>query len=149
MSQLLKNMIETDFTIIKEDWNRFLVEDGTVMRVRIIVSKILHTVDKDPMGYPNFTIASNNLVTALVPPRLIKEPSKEPWNPKKDVGQEMKFEVIQENTQEYHTTNGFKVLVKPFVSKIFRYLKYNNFGEPIYNVPSIQPILNIEKLKRD
>ncbi len=45
----------------------------------------------------------------------------------------------------YMTTEGFRVLVKPVVTKVFRYNKYNSYGEPIYSAV-IQAITNIEKL---
>lgn len=148
MAQSVRDLVDTDFTIVNEDWSRYLVEDGTLIKVRIVVNKILHSVDRSPIGYPNFSIASNNLVSALVPPRLKKEPSKERFDPRKDMGQEMKFEAIQENWQEYHTTEGFKISVKPVVTKIVRYMKYNVFGEPIYNIPNVQNILNAERIKQ-
>jgi hypothetical protein len=149
MSKKIKDLTETDFTIVNEDWSRYLVEDGTLIRVRIVVAKILRTAESDPMGYPNFSITSSNLVSAIVPPRLKSEPSKVAWNAKKDLGKEMKFEPMQENWQEYHTTEGFKILVKPVVTKVIGYMKYNIFGEPIYSLPHIQNILNVEKIKKD
>jgi hypothetical protein len=145
----IKDLNDTDFTIVNEDWSRYLVEDGATIRLRIVVYKILRTSEKDQLGYPTFSIASNNVVGALVPPHMKKEPSQEPFDPKKDLGKEMKFETFQETWQEYHTTDGFKVLIKPVVTKIIKYLKYNSFGEPIYNLPNIQHILNIEKIQKE
>lgn len=117
MSRKIKEMYDTDFTIVNEDWSRYLLEDGTLVKVRIVVFKILRTSETDPMGYPQFSIASNNVVSVLVPPHMKKEPSKERWDPKKEMGKEMKFEPIQETWQEYHTTEGFKVLIKPWLPR--------------------------------
>jgi len=61
------------------------------------------------------------------------------------VGTEVKFDPIEEKWQEYMTTDGFRVLVKPVVVKVIRYDKYNSFGEPIYSAV-IQSITNIEKV---
>ena len=47
--------------------------------------------------------------------------------------------------QEYLTPDGFKLFVKPVLQKVFRYDKYNQFGEPIYSV-NIQPLPNLEKV---
>jgi predicted RNA-binding protein with PUA domain len=60
-------------------------------------------------------------------------------------GDEVKFEPQEEKWQEYMTTEGFKILVKPIVVKVIKYDKYNNYGEPIYSA-IIQAITNIEKL---
>lgn len=69
----------------------------------------------------------------------------EPWNPQRDKGEEKKFEDQDVKIQEYMTSNGFKVTIKPVLAKVFRYQKYNVFGEPIYSV-SMQSILNIDKI---
>jgi hypothetical protein len=48
--------------------------------------------------------------------------------------------------QEYMTTNGFRVSIKPVLTKVFRYDKYTQLGEPIYNVV-LQAITNIDKIE--
>jgi len=52
---------------------------------------------------------------------------------------------MEEKWQEYTTTDGFRLLVKPVLVKVFRYDKYNSLGEPIYSAV-IQSITNIEKV---
>jgi hypothetical protein len=139
-------MQEVDFSIVNEDWSRYIVNDGTVIRVRIMVRKILRTAEVNPQGYPNFSIESMNVVSALVPDRLKGEPSKEPWNPKVDRGEETKFDTMEEKWQIYHTHDGFKISVRPVVTKIFSYNKYNELREPIYNL-NIQQILNVDIIR--
>jgi hypothetical protein len=136
---------EVDFSVAKEDWSRYQVGDGTLIRVRIVVRKITRSIELGPQGYPDFQLESMNAVSGIVPDHLKRAPSTEPWDPKRDLGEEMKFEPLEERWQEYHTTDGFKVLVKPVVMKVWRYLKYNPFGEPIYNL-NIQSLVNVERL---
>jgi len=138
---------EVDFSIKAEDWSRYQVHDGTIIRVRVVVRKIIRTIDVGPQGYPDITLENINAVSAIVPDHLKKAPSTQPFDPKKDIGEEMKFEPMEEKWQEYHTTDGFKVLVKPSLMKVFRYLKYNVFGEPIYQV-NVQSLINLERLPR-
>ena len=129
-----------------EDWSRYQVIDGTLIRVRIVVRKIVRSHEVGPQGYPNFSLESINAVSAIVPDHLKRAPSKEPWDPKKDIGEERKFETLEEKWQEYHTTDGFKILVRPAVMKIWCYpTKYNTFGEPVYQV-NVQSLINVEKL---
>lgn len=138
--------IEMDFVVMKEDYSRYLVKDGTILKVKIVVRKILKSAELTAEGYPaSISIDSINVVTAIVPPGLKREPSREPWDPRRDVGEELKFEPTEEKWQEYMTNEGFRILVKPVVTKVLRYNKYNNFGEPIYSAV-IQAITNIEKL---
>ena len=139
-------LIETDFVVLKEDFSRYLIHDGTILRVKIVVKKILRSPDLTPEGYPKvLSFDSVNVVSALVPPGLKRPSSKEPWNPVKDVGKEVKFEPQEEKWQEYMTSDGFRILVKPVVVKVLKYDKYNNFGEPIY-AANIQAITNIERM---
>jgi hypothetical protein len=139
-------MIEMDFTVMTEDYSRYLVQDGTTLKVKIVVKKIFRSAILTPQGYPaEVGVDSVNVVAAIVPPGLKGTPSTTPWNPAKDVGQEMKFEPMEEKWQSYITNDGFKILVKPVVTKVIKYDKYNVFGEPIYSA-SIQAITNIEKL---
>jgi len=140
------SMIEMDFVVLSEDYSRYLVQDGTILKVKIVVKKILGSPVLTPQGYPAaLGLDSINAIAAIIPPHLKGKPSKEPWNPARDVGEELKFEPQEEKWQSYMTTQGFKVSVKPVVTKIIKYGKYNNFGEPIY-AATVQSITNIEKL---
>lgn len=139
-------MVDWDFIVLKEDYSRYLIEDGAILKVKIVVRKILKSTELTPQGYPvSYGIDSTNIVTAIVPPSLKRQPSKEPLDPRRDVGKEMKFEEQDVKWQEYMTHDGYKVLVKPVVVKVIRYDKYNRFGEPIYSA-AIQQITNLEKL---
>jgi hypothetical protein len=140
------SMIETDFAVLEEDYSRYQVQDGTVLRVKIVVRKILRTPVITPQGYPaGVFIDSLNSVAAIVPQHLKREPTREPWNPATDVGKEMKFDPMEEKWQAYMTTEGYKVLVKPIVTKVIKYEKYNDYGEPVY-ATTVQAVTNVEKL---
>ena len=106
---------------------------------------MFRTVQLSPTGYPNMTVSSDNVVSSIVPDRLKRVPSQEPFNPQTDVAEELGFEQMEIKQQEYLTPDGFKVVVTPVLQKVFRYNKYNQYGEPIYSV-SIQPLPNIEKV---
>jgi hypothetical protein len=94
----------------------------------------------------NTAFDSINIVVALVPQNLKRQPSNEPYNPQTDKGAEIKFEEQDVEMQEYMTTNGFRVSIKPVLTKVFRYDKYTQLGEPIYNVV-LQAITNIDKIE--
>jgi hypothetical protein len=52
------------FTIEKEDWNVYLLADGTHVRVRLVVSEIFDTGRKTPDGEPLIAVLSTTLVSA-------------------------------------------------------------------------------------
>lgn len=139
-------MQEVDFIVLKEDYSRFLVHDGTTLKVKIVVRKIFCSPQKTPEGYPSIIdLDSMNAVAAIVPPGLKGPSSKEPFNPQKEKPQEIKFEEQEIKIQEYTTTNGYKISIKPVVVKVFKYNQRNAYGEPVYTV-SIQTITNIDKI---
>ena len=142
MSTAIPPVKEVDFMVLKEDWSRYLLNDGTELRVRIIVKKIVETGRGD-MGYPNLGTEAMNAVSAMCPDRMKRPPSAS-FNPQADPHTEVKFTATEEKWQEYQMTNGYKLLVKPVLTKVFKYDKYNTFGEPIYTTV-IQSILNVEK----
>jgi hypothetical protein len=140
------SMVEMDFAVMAEDYSRYLLQDGTTLKVKIVVRKIFRTAEITPQGYPaSLSIDSVNAVAAIVPPSLKGAPSKERFDPTKDVGEEIKFDPIEEKWQTYMTPEGYKILVKPVLTKVIKYKKYNQYGEPIYSAV-IQAITNIEKI---
>jgi hypothetical protein len=138
---------DVDFVVLKEDYSRYLVSDGTIIKAKIVVKKILFNPQLTPEGYPqSVAVDTINAVSAMVPHGLKRNPTQEPWNPMTEKGEEMKFDEQSIQLQEYMTPDGFKITVKPVVTKIFKYSKYNNYGEPTYNI-NIQAITNIEKIE--
>ncbi|MEM2875956.1 MAG: hypothetical protein QXL67_03260, partial [Candidatus Bathyarchaeia archaeon] len=129
----MANMIECDFTVVSEDYSRYLLRDGTTLKVKVVVKKIFRPADMTPEGYPiGLSFDSINAVAAIVHPSQKGPPSREPWDPRRDVGTEIRFEPTEEKWQEYVTHDGFKILIKPVVVKVLKYDKRNSYGEPIY-----------------
>jgi len=52
--QALQSSIVKDvsFTIITQDWNEYVVDDGTIIRIQPIVTKVVKTSKFDPKGFP-------------------------------------------------------------------------------------------------
>lgn len=63
---------EVDFSIVKEDWTRYKLSDGAVLRVRILNVKVIR-VGMSELGTPVFGGASQNLLSAIVPKGLINK----------------------------------------------------------------------------
>ncbi len=137
---------EADFVVMSEDYSRFLLNDGTTIKAKVVVRKIFFSPQKTPEGYPaSIGLDTMNAVAAIVPVAQRRPPNMEPVNFQVEKGTEIKFEEMDVKIQEYMTTSGFRITVKPIVTKVFKYGKANQYGEPIYNVV-IQSITNIEKI---
>lgn len=140
-------MQEIDFVVLSEDYSRFLLHDGTLLKAKIVLKKIFFAPLKTPEGYPmNMAFDSVNIITAFVPSNMKRPQSSDPYNPDKDKGTEINFEDQEIKKQEYMTTNGFRISIKPVLIKVFKYNKYSPLGEPVYNV-SLQAITNIDKIE--
>ncbi len=137
---------EIDFSVIREDYSRYMLDDGTLLKAKIVVQKIFLSPIITPEGYPTETFfAAQNMATATVPQNL-KRSSSQLFDPTIDKGQEIPFHEQKIKDQEYITDNGFRITIKPILTKVFKYDKYNQFGEPIYNV-LMQQITNVDKMQ--
>ncbi|MCW7071256.1 hypothetical protein B6V00_02135 [ANME-1 cluster archaeon ex4572_4] len=68
--------MDVDFETVKEDWNEYKLEDGTVLRFKTIVSSIIRTENYDPMtGDPVYHVRSTNVLRVKVPPEMKRLPA--------------------------------------------------------------------------
>ncbi len=68
---------QVDFEVIREDWNEYRLEDGTVLKFKTIVTDIIRTEDHDPTtGNPIYHVRSTNILRVKVPEHLKKLPTK-------------------------------------------------------------------------
>ena len=68
--------MDVDFETVKEDWNEYKLEDGTILKFKTVVSSIIRTEDYDPMtGDPVYHIRSTNILRANVAEELKRLPS--------------------------------------------------------------------------
>lgn len=58
---------DMEFKTAHEDWNEYTVEDGYGVRIKLVVSSILKTGDRDPQGNPVYIVQSTNIVKVLPP----------------------------------------------------------------------------------
>ncbi|MBW1956444.1 MAG: hypothetical protein JRI83_12130 [Deltaproteobacteria bacterium] len=60
------NQVEADdlsFDVVKEAWNEYRTEDGTIVRIKIVVSNIAKIPDiTDNAGNPIYVVKSSNVV---------------------------------------------------------------------------------------
>jgi len=67
--------MDVDFETIKEDWNEYTLEDGTVLKFKTVVSSIIRTEDYDPMtGDPVYHVRSTNILRVKVLPEMKRLP---------------------------------------------------------------------------
>ena len=63
--------MKIDFTMIEENWSHYRLEDGTVIKLRLVVSEIFKLHETDPLiGEPQFLAKSSNIMVAGDAPAL-------------------------------------------------------------------------------
>lgn len=65
---------EVEFETDKENWNTYILHDGTKIRLKAVVSNVVRLEVYKPDGEPVYLINSSNVVSADVPDSLKKKP---------------------------------------------------------------------------
>ena len=68
----LINGVEVEFKPLSESWNEYETEDGAIVRVKLIVSRIIRTEKYKEDGEPIYVIKSSNVASVKVPVNLMK-----------------------------------------------------------------------------
>lgn len=126
-----------DFKTLKDIWNEYKLEDGTIIKLKFVLIKIVKEANA-------FALNSQIITGAFPAPDLIGTPSTGVYSPdelaqsieKKD----LKFDTIKEDWTIYELEDGSKLSVKPILVSVSRTNKHDQHGEPIYAVQSQQII---------
>lgn len=78
----LKDAVEIDFSEEKEFWNEYSLEDGTTLKVKLVLRGVKRLNRHEPDGTPVYVINSMNVVRAVnVPPEIKAKPKESEMNP--------------------------------------------------------------------
>jgi hypothetical protein len=65
--------VELDFKTTKEEWNEYELTDGTIIRLKVVVTNIARLTDKyDNVGNPMYIVRSSNVLGISAPEKLKK-----------------------------------------------------------------------------
>lgn len=68
------NVEDLDFETVKEDWNEYETEDGTTLKVKLVVNRIMRSDDvHNELGEPFYTVSAQNVVRSVDVPDELKE----------------------------------------------------------------------------
>ncbi len=147
---------DIEFDIVREDWTRVqLKTDKALLRVRIAIAKIIE-VGAGEVGIPDFGLASQNVLSAVVPKELWKPVGQAPESTRpispSDVneGTEIDYDFIGEpRWQEYKTRDGWLIMVRPEVGRVVRLKYYSRIGQSSFMEPmywaNIQSVFRVKK----
>jgi len=128
-----------DFDVIEEDWNFYEVEDGTIIKAKLVLIKIVRE-DIDNVGNPIYGLNTQKIFGVIPPKELMGPPSERSYTPEEVVNsiveEDLEFRVIKENWNEYKLKDGTKLNIKLVITTIARTDLYDQRGEPIYSIQS-------------
>ena len=65
---------EVEFEAERENWNVYIVHDGTKLKLKAVVGKIVRLDAWKPDGEPVYVVQSSTILTTDVPEILMKKP---------------------------------------------------------------------------
>ncbi len=57
----------------EEHWNKYVLEDGTTVRMKLVVAKVVRADTYKPSGEPIYVVHSQNIVSSDSPQELWKK----------------------------------------------------------------------------
>jgi hypothetical protein len=142
---------ELDFDIIREPWNKYELSDGTILKIKLVLLRVVKkekTVSDAETGKTKTAISygfeSQNILTVYnVPDHLKSQPSREKYPPEvlreNVVESDMRYSTLEEEWNEYILEDRTRLRIKLTVVKVDRTKKVDHHGFPIYLVES--PVL--------
>jgi len=131
---------EVEFTIEKEGWNVYELNDGTTLKIRSIAVKIFKTKAVPPAKGGGFGIAGQNVLVAKARPDKMGKPPSSPHTREeidKAPKTKMSYTEREEVWNTYLLPDNTRVKVKLVVTSITKTEGlYDQFGDPIYVVNS-------------
>ena len=140
---MLRDFEYCDFDTIKEDWNRYKIQDGTELKIKFVLIKVVRK--KIPGTTDGYNYGFNNNVVVGVHSPKKHEPSERIYSVTelKDsiIESDMEYTTIKEVWNKYVLKKDKTELkVKLAITDIKKTDKYNEYGDPHFFI-STQPII--------
>lgn len=144
--------IDVKFDVTKEVWNVYRLNDGTVLRTKLVLIKIVRGLDaKGVVGY-NFN--SQNHIAAFTSSDKKGTPSTMRYSPQElqsSIVEDMDFQVENEDWNIYELEDGTRIDIKLILTRVAKTDKCDPAGSPIYLTQTqtvIKPKLSKELQKK-
>jgi hypothetical protein len=132
---------EVQFQAPSEHWNEYLVDDGSVIKLKTVTSEVLRIEGEyDPEGNPIYLVKSTNIVTVSAPEKLrdVRGRRKRIQSGNETLEAiEIPFQTGGEHWNQYDLEDGSMVRLKTVTTEILRVEgKRDAEGNPGYVVKS-------------
>jgi hypothetical protein len=132
---------EIDFAVEKEDWNIYELEDGTMLKIRPILLRLLKTPAPVGLGKGTaFGVVAQNLLSVRANPDRKGQPSTTPFSPEimeKAVKTNVPFNEKKWVWNTYLLPDNIRLKIRLVVTSVLRAEGlFDQFGNPVYRVSS-------------
>jgi len=137
----MANIRSIDFEIIKEPWNKYQIQDNSILRTRTILKKVERTIEGEKIS---FSIDAQTLTVIDADSNLKGMPSNKPITKdeiQKSVEKDdMRYDTLAQEFNEYQLDDGTKIKIYTNVTKISRTSLKDVKGDPVYMISSSNAI---------
>jgi hypothetical protein len=131
-----KNKIDFNyikFKAINEPWNKYKLEDGTILKIKVVLINFI-TNPKEDDGKSILFKASTVLGVETTKDLRGEPTTLKPGEKPKIIKKDLKYQTIEEDWNEYLLEKDKHMKMKLVITEIDRGEGFDTFGEPIYHV---------------
>jgi hypothetical protein len=135
-----------DFKVIEEPWNEYKLEDGSTLRVKIVLKQLIKEAED------SFTIGTSNVIAVIPNPDFVGLPSP-PLKKDKSLESYIEADDLQINSQtelwnEYElASERMRLKIRGVVVSAARTKRHDEKGIPIY-VANVQMLIKPKKRRK-
>jgi hypothetical protein len=147
--RLSKTARFASFEVKREDWNLFKIEDGSLLRAKLVLTGVLLDSTLEEFARqvelgqkPRFGLAfnSNNIFSVEPPPELRGEPDSKKYTIQEFqsaiTNEDMDFETLKQSWNMYYIDNGISLKMRLSVVAVSKTCKFDFRGMPVYTIDS-------------
>ncbi len=128
-------MTVVEFSVIKEPWNKYKLEDGTIVSVKSVLNNVKRTINKKGQRY-QADVSSH--VNVKAQPTLMGRPNTKALS-QTDIDSniemdDMEFESVALEFSKYKLEDGAKINIQAILVSVSRSSLKNGDGDPIYSL---------------
>jgi hypothetical protein len=129
-----------DFEQIREQWAKYELADASILKVKVIVTKVVKASAEQLQATPSpsstYNIDFQNIIILLTNER---GPPDATMHSPQDIlvhiiRDNIRFRTVEQDWNEYLTDDNARILIQPLVMRVAKSSFFNNKGEPIYYV---------------
>lgn len=126
-----------DFDIVKEPWNQYEIQDGSILKIRTVLMKVERALEDKQF---KFNMDTQNLTVIHAGSGLKGNPNPKPVSnseiEKTIEKPNMRYNTIAQEFNEYALDDGTMIKIYTNVTNISRSALKNSSGDPVYLIMS-------------